>query len=232
MKKGVIFLLLAMTACWPLSLYAQGIDVAREAAVLMATQKAKKTLEAQLKAQGLMTTGHIWTKEEIQTTTDFQKEFSEYLDTIQDVISIAAEIYGIYYEVSQTAKNISNINELLAKSPTNILAVAFSAKRNVVYRNIIRNSLDIIMDIRKVCFENSKMTEQERNKVMNSIRPKLKKFNKQLQALTLALYYTSLTDVWREIIHKRCMIDPAEKHYIVITCRRNWWDNAKSIKVK
>jgi len=222
-------LLLIVAGCWPVTLHAQGIDVLRKAAIYRATSKAKKTLEAQEKAQGMMTTGHMWTREEIETTTAFQQEFSEYLDTINDIIAIAAEIYGIFYEVKQTSKNISNINQVLAASPTNALAVAFSAKRNVVYRNIISNSVDILMDIRKVCFEKSKMTEQERNAVISSVRKKLRKFNKQLQSLTLTLYYTSLTDVYNEILNKYYRITPEKKTDIIRNCRKDWYDNVKSI---
>ena len=85
------------------------------------------------------------------------------------------------------------------------------------------------MDIRKVCFESSKMTEQEKNKIIGSIRPKLRKLNKQLGALTLALRYTSFMDVWNEITERAYMINPATKHDIITRCRREWWNNAKSV---
>ena len=185
MRKSIIYILLLGLSLLTVPLHAQGIDVARQAAIQLATKKAKNTLEAQEKVQGLMTTGHLWTREGIEATTEFQREFSEYLDTIHDVISVAAEIYGIFYEVKMTCKNISNINQVLTDSPTNALAVAFSAKRNVVYRDIINNSVEIIADIKKVCFDKSKMTEQERNETISTVRKRLKRFNKQLQALTL-----------------------------------------------
>lgn len=230
MKKTIIIhLLLAWLFLMPSSVYA-GFDPTRRAAIELASSQAKKTLEAQVKAQGLMTTGHIWTKEEIEATTEFQREFNTYLDMFHDAIYIAAEVYGIYYEVKQTAKNVKNVNEVLSNSPTNALALAFSTKRSVVYRNIIRNSIDIIMDIRKVTIEESKMTEWEKMKVIASIRPKLHKFNKQLQALTLALRYTSFTDVWNELMHRAYRLNPDKKHNIIEECQRVWRDNAKSVR--
>lgn len=231
MKKRIIYILLVIALCCPVASYAQGIDVARATAIEVASNQAKKTLEAEVEAQGLMTTGHIFIKEEVEATTAFQREFNEYLDKFHDVLAIAAEIYGIYYEVKMTSKNIKNINEVLSNSPSNALAVAFSAKRNVVYRNIVKNSLDIIMDIRKVCFEKSKMTEEEKNKIMRGIRPKLHKFNKQLVSLTLALRYTSFTDIWNELMQRAYRMNPAKKHDIITNCRREWWDNAKSVRV-
>lgn len=230
MKKAMIVnILLAWLLLMPSSAYA-GIDPTRYAAIKLATNQAKKTLEAQTKAQELMTTGHLWTKEEIEATTEFQREFNDYLDKFHDAISIAAEVYGIYYEVKQTSKNVKIINEVLEKSPTNALAVAFSAKRSAVYRNIVKESLDIIMDIRKVTIEESKMTEWEKMKVVSAIRPKLHRFNKQLQILTLALRYTSFTDVWNELMQKAYRINPDRKHDIIEECRRAWWNNAKSVK--
>lgn len=230
MRRSIIFyLLLASFIFKPLSAFA-GLDPTRLAAIELASSQAKKTLQAQEKAQGLMTTGHIWTKEEIESTTEFQREFNNYLDMFHDAISIAAEVYGIYYEVKQTSKNVKNINEVLSNSPSNALALAFSAKRNVVYRNIIRESLDIIMDIRKVTIEESKMTEREKLKVIGAIRPKLHKLNKHLRSLTLALRYTSFTDVWNELMQRAYHINPHKKHNIIEECRRTWWNNAKSVR--
>ena len=207
-----------------------GIDPGRVAAIELASDQAKKALKSQEKAQLLMTTGHAWIKEEVEATTDFQREFNDYLDKFHDVLSIAAEIYGIYYEVTQTSKNVKALGEVLSESPSNSLAVAFSTRRNVVYRNIVRTTLDVIMDIRKVCFEKSKMTEEEKNKVISSIRPKLRAINKQLRQLTLTLRYTSFLDVWNELMDRAYYLNPATKHDIITRCRRQWWNNAKSVR--
>ena len=207
-----------------------GIDPGRVAAIELASDQAKKALKSQEKAQLLMTTGHAWIKEEVEATTDCQREFNDYLDKFHDVLSIAAEIYGIYYEVTQTSKNVKALGEVLSDSPSNALAVAFSTRRNVVYRNIVHTTLDVIMDIRKVCFEKSKMTEEEKNKVISSIRPKLRTINKQLRQLTLTLRYTSFLDVWNELMDRAYYLNPATKHDIITRCRRQWWNNAKSVR--
>ena len=102
--------------CVPLKSVA-GIDPGRVAAIELASDQAKKTIESQEKAQLLMTTGHVWIKEEVEATTDFQREFNDYLDKFHDVLSIAAEIYGIYYEVTQTSKCVKDLGHVLADSP-------------------------------------------------------------------------------------------------------------------
>jgi hypothetical protein len=223
----ILFIIVLLSATKPAF---AGIDPGRVAAIELASDQAKKTLKSQEKAQLLMTTGHAWIKEEVETTTNFQREFNEYLDKFHDVLSIAAEIYGIYYEVTQTSKNVKALGEVLSDSPSNALAVAFSTRRNVVYRNIVRTTLDVIMDIRMVCFEKSKMTEEEKNKVISSIRPKLRTINKQLRQLTLTLRYTSFLDVWNELMDRAYYLNPATKHDIITRCRRQWWNNAKSVR--
>ena len=223
----ILFIIVLLSATKPAF---AGIDPGRVAAIELASDQAKKTLKSQEKAQLLMTTGHAWIKEEVEATTNFQREFNEYLDKFHDVLSIAAEIYGIYYEVTQTSKNVKALGEVLSDSPSNALAVAFSTRRNVVYRNIVHTTLDVIMDIRKVCFEKSKMTEEEKNKVISSIRPKLRTINKQLRQLTLTLRYTSFLDVWNELMDRAYYLNPATKHDIITRCRRQWWNNAKSVR--
>ena len=231
MKKiSILLILMGAVLLFPSGVYAQGIDVGRVAAIELASSQAKKTIEAQLKMQGLETAGHIWTKEEIEATTEFQREFNDYLDAFHNILTIAAEIYGVYYEVTKTSKHVRNLAEVVSSSPTNVLAVAFSARRNVVYTNLIKSSLDIFMDIRKVCFEKSKMTEQERDKIISGIRPKLRKINHQLGQLTLALRYTSFLDVWNEIAHRSLKMSRETKIEIIKRSRQSWWDNAKSVR--
>ena len=229
-RTEITVIFLAIVMLLPLTMFGQGIDAFRAYTIEKASLQAKKTIEAQIKVQELQTAGHIWTKEEIEATTEFQRQFNDYLDSFHNILSIAAEIYGVYYEVTKTSKHVKNLAEVVSSSPSNVLAVAFSTRRNVVYRNLIKSSLDIFMDIRKVCFENSKMTEQEKNKVISGIRPKLRKINHQLAQLTLALRYTSFLDVWNEIAHRTPGISSATKAEIIRRCRREWWDNAKSVR--
>ena len=229
-KIRILSILMGIVLLFPSTVHAQGLDPGRVLAIEKASRAAKKTLEAQLKAQGLQTAGHMWTKEEIEATTEFQKEFNDYLDSFHNILSIAAEIYGVYYEVTKTSKHVRNLAEVVSSSPSNVLAVAFSAKRNKVYTDLIMSSISVFMDIRKVCLEKSKMTEQEKDKIISGIRPKLRKINHQLSQLTLALRYTSFLDVWSEIAHRSPKISPETKTEIIKRCRREWWDNAKSVR--
>ena len=219
MKKIFIFLL----ACLIIGkVYGQGvyIDEERALTVLAFTNQSKKTLNAQQRAQLVISGMHIFMKEEIEATTDFQREFNEYLDQFNEVIQIAAEVYGIYHEVSQVAKNIKELNNIVSNTPANALAVAFSSKRNKIYTDLVMTSLDIAKDIHKVCFAHAKMTEKERIKIIFGMRPKLKKTNYQLRRMALLIKYTTFLDVWNEIVDKH--YKPKSRREIIERCRLRW----------
>lgn len=208
------------------SAFAWGVDPVRAVMIDQYSKQAKKTLEAQNRAQALMTTGHLWMQTEIEQTTDFQREFSNYLDRFHDILGFAAEIYGIYYEITQISKNVSDLNDVVASHPANALAVAFHTRRNAVYRNIIINGVNIVMDIKTLCFDDSKMTEQEKNEMITNIRPKLRLMNKQLRALALAVKYTTFLDVWNEITDRASAYEGVDKRAIIERCMRDWKNNA------
>ena len=46
--------------------------------ILVYTNKAEKELKNQEKVMLMQTTGHVWTKEEVEGTTDLQREFNNY----------------------------------------------------------------------------------------------------------------------------------------------------------
>ena len=198
-----VFLLLLISD----ALRAQSIDPTLAAMIVLYTEKAESTLQSQEEAMLLESTGHVWIKEEVDATADIQKEFNDYLDTFHGIIvdtfhgiiAYAAQIYGFYHETEKMIKNLNNLKDQIARSPANAVAVALSANRNKVYRQVILQSVEIVNDIRMVCLSDVKMTEKERTEVFFGVRPKLKEMNKTLQRLVRAVKYTSLTDVWNEI---------------------------------
>ena len=179
--------------------HAQGQDPTLAAMILLYTQKAKSELKQQEAMMLLESTGHIWITEEVNATTDLQKQFNKYLDSFHGIIMYAAQIYGFYHEIDHLVTNLGAFNDQLSAHPGNALAVALSSNRNKIYREIIMNSVDIVNDVRQVCLSDTKMTEKERMEIIFGIRPKLKLMNMNVQRLTKAEKYTSLGDVWAEI---------------------------------
>ena len=151
----------------------------------------------------LETTGHIWIEEEVDDTYKLHKEFNEYLDSFRGIIVYAAQIYGFYHEVQNLADNLQGFSTQISNSPSNAVAVALSANRNKMYREIILQSVEIVNDVRTICLSDIKMTEKERINVLLGIRPKLKIMNQKLIRLTRAIKYTSMGDVWNEITDRQ-----------------------------
>lgn len=159
--------------------------------ILLYTDKAQKELKNQEKVMMLQTTGHIWTKEEVQATADLQREFNKYLDSFRSIVCYAAQIYGFYHEISRLTANMEDFTRQVSRNTTNALAVALSSERNRIYRELMLGSVEIVNDIRMACLADNKMTERERMEIVFGIRPKLKQMNTKLQRLTKAVKYTT-----------------------------------------
>lgn len=231
MKRVLSCIVLLFTLTLPFGgmggslLHAQGNDPVLAGMILAYTDKAKKELKQQEQMMLLENTGHIWIKEEVEGTTDLQKEFNNYLDQFHSIISYAAQIYGFYYEIDRLIDQLSTYGNQLSHHTSNALAVALSSNRNKLYRELIMSSVDIVNDVRQVCLSDIKMTEKERLEVLFGIRPKLKLMNKKLKRLIRAVKYTSLADVWAEIDYNaRSEVD---KPTIVQQCKERWRRNGK-----
>ena len=222
--KRAIFILITLL-CVGTKVHAQ-IDPVLAGMVLIYTEKTKKTLKNQEKVMLLQTTGHIWTKEEVEAVTDLQREFNDYLDSFRSVVSYAAQIYGFYHEIMHLTENMGEFTGQLKNSPTNALAVALSTNRNKIYRELTYNSIEIINDIRTVCLSDNKMTEKERMEIVFGIRPKLQLMNKKPQRLSIAVKYTSMGDIWAEISEEAR--PKANKVEIAKSAMRRWKRSGKA----
>lgn len=196
--------------------------------ILLYMDKAQKELKNQEKVMMLQTTGHIWTKEEVQATADLQREFNKYLDSFRSIVCYAAQIYGFYHEISRLTDNMEDFTRQVSRSTTNALAVALSTERNRIYRELMLGSVEIVNDIRMACLAENKMTERERMEIVFGIRPKLKLMNTKLQRLTKAVKYTTMSDIWYEIDEGARPV--ADKRDIVEAAKRRWKQIGKNVR--
>lgn len=193
--------------------------------ILVYTDKAEDQLKAQEKAMMMQTTGHLWIREEVEATTDLQRQYNEYLDSFRDIICYAAQIYGFYHEIGKLSDNMGELNKQLQKNGQGAFVVALTPRRNRIYRELILGSVEIVNDIRQVCLSNIKMTEKQRIEIVLAIRPKLQVMNKKLQRLGRAVKYTSFGDVWMEI--DEGAQPKVDKSDIAKACMRRWKANGK-----
>ena len=204
------------------------IDPTLAGMIALYTDQAQSQLENQQKVMALQTTGHIWTKEEIQGTTDLQKEFNDYLDSFRSVLGYAAQIYGFYHEVNCLIGNLDEFSRILSSHPSNSLAVALSQKRGSIYSDVVLHSVEIVNDVRSACLSDHKMTEKERMEIVFAIRPKLKRLNKDIRRLSRAVKYTSLGDIWLDI--EENAYTKADKPGITEKAHRRWRQIGNTIR--
>ena len=226
MKRTILIVMLLTGICIG-KIQAQN-DPVLAGMILLYTDKAQKELKNQEKVMMLQTTGHIWTKEEVQATADLQREFNKYLDSFRSIVCYAAQIYGFYHEISRLTDNMEDFTRQVSRSTTNALAVALSTERNRIYRELMLGSVEIVNDIRMACLAENKMTERERMEIVFGIRPKLKLMNTKLQRLTKAVKYTTMSDIWYEIDEGARPV--ADKHDIVEAAKRRWKQIGKNVR--
>lgn len=224
MKRVILVMMLLLSIN---SIKAQN-DPVLAGMILLYTEKAEKTLKNQELAMMMLTTGHLWTKEEVEATADLQREFNTYLDSFRSILCYAAQIYGFYHEITLLTENMGGLIQQLEKNTTNALAVALSTNRNKIYREVILNSVEIVNDIRTVCLSKNKMTEQQRLEIVFNIRPKLQVMNKKLKRLTIAVKYTSMNDVWLEISEGTRPM--ADKTQIIEDAKRRWKQIGRNVR--
>ncbi|WP_281520674.1 hypothetical protein [Alistipes communis] len=226
MKRTILIVMLLTGICIG-KIQAQN-DPVLAGMILLYTDKAQKELKNQEKVMMLQTTGHIWTKEEVQATADLQREFNKYLDSFRSIVCYAAQIYGFYHEISRLTDNMEDFTRQVSRSTTNALAVALSTERNRIYRELMLGSVEIVNDIRMACLADNKMTERERMEIVFGIRPKLKLMNTKLQRLTKAVKYTTMSDIWYEIDEGARPV--ADKRDIVEAAKRRWKQIGKNVR--
>ena len=224
-------LLVILFAClsWllPSPLQAQ-VDPTLTAMILEYTEKAKSQYKAQLQTMAVETEGHVWLRQEVEETKNYQQQFDRYLSTFRGIISYAAQVYGFYYEINHLTENMESLSHQIGETPINAVAVALHRNRNDIYVDIINRSVGIVNTIRQVCID-TKMTEKQRIELVFSIRPQLQQMNHKLAMLTKLVRCTNMSQVWYGIEFKSLQHREG-KAGIVEECLGAWRVNGRNVK--
>ena len=228
MKKSLfVILLLCLPWLLPSPVHAQ-LDPTLTAMILEYTQKAKSQYNTQLETMAVETEGHVWLKQEVEATKNYQQQFDRYISTFRGIISYAAQVYGFYYEINHLTENMGRLSHQIGKTPVNAVAVALHRNRNDIYVDIINRSVGIVNTIRQVCID-TKMTEKQRIELVFSIRPQLQQMNRKLAMLTKLVRCTTMAQVWYEIEYQS-LPHREGKAGIVEECLGAWRVNGRSVK--
>ena len=228
MKKSLfVILLLCLPWLLPSPVHAQ-LDPTLTAMILEYTQKAKSQYNTQLETMAEETEGHVWLKQEVEATKNYQQQFDRYISTFRGIISYAAQVYGFYYEINHLTENMGRLSHQIGETPVNAVAVALHRNRNDIYVDIINRSVGIVNTIRQVCID-TKMTEKQRIELVFSIRPQLQQMNRKLAMLTKLVRCTTMAQVWYEIEYQS-LPHREGKAGIVEECLGAWRVNGRSVK--
>ena len=228
MKKSLfVILLLCLPWLLPSPVHAQ-LDPTLTAMILEYTQKAKSQYNTQLETMAVETEGHVWLKQEVEATKNYQQQFDRYISTFRGIISYAAQVYGFYYEINHLTENMGRLSHQIGETPMNAVAVALHRNRNDIYVDIINRSVGIVNTIRQVCID-TKMTEKQRIELVFSIRPQLQQMNRKLAMLTKLVRCTTMAQVWYEIEYQS-LPHREGKAGIVEECLGAWRVNGRSVK--
>ena len=150
------------------------------------------------------------------------------------ILTYAAEIYAIFYEVDQAVKNIKELKSITVSCPANTLAVAFSKSKNHIYQDVIDNGIQIAADVKQLLpigkdsDKDAKMTEYERIKCISNIRKSLRSMNYKLRTMSRLLRCTTLMDSWYEL--KGDYKKPKSMADICSDCQKRWARKANSVR--
>lgn len=211
-----------------------GPDPGRAALFIEYAKQAKKSLAAQDALLGANLTGHKYLKDEVEKITNFQRQFNNYLNSFDDVLTVAANIYGIYMEVDEAMRNMKAVRGIVVRQPANVLAVAFSKSKNNIYTDLIENGMSLAADIEQVLplkkGNNAKMTQYERFKTIDDIRMNLRALNRKLRTLSRLVRYTTIMDSWYDLKGTGREYRPRKMGAITKDCLKNWTGHARSVK--
>lgn len=150
-KSNILILAVIAILMFPYPAHSQnGPDPVRAGMFKLYAKTATKALVAQDAVLTLNGGEHIMSKEEVDKINNFQNQFNKYLTSFDDILTIAAEIYAIYFEVDHAVKNIKELKSFTFSCPANTLAVALSKSRSHIYSDIIDNGIQIAADVEKL----------------------------------------------------------------------------------
>ena len=146
--------------------------------------RMRNQINAQSVAMGTMTFHHKWIQAKENDMKNLQEEFHKYLVSNHNTIAMAAQLYGVFYELTEISKNLRGIANACEESPTNILANAFNKEKRMIVSNIVGKTSDLVYDIKKTYLDNTRMTEKERLQLVDDVQHHRVQFARRVRHVT------------------------------------------------
>lgn len=232
MRYIYIIIIFMLIVCPSKIKSANGPDAVRAGLFLKYSLIANKILMAEDAAMSVNLAQHKYLEEQNKKIINFQKEFDNYLTSFNDILTLAADIYGIYYEIDQAFSNIKELKNIGSKCPTNVIAVLLSGKKNNIYQDVIDDGIQIATDIEKILpfkgkSKKPRLTQYEKMKIIENIRKRLRVMNYKIRKMNRTIRYTTLLDSWYEL--QGSVRGTKSMKTIVTECKNRWLANARTV---
>lgn len=225
MRKYIFSFLLTM-AVIPATAVEENPNLAQT--VDFGTALERPQIKKIIEAQGVLMAAHIVLRKEIEGTNSYHIKFNAYLDQFKKSIALAAQLYGIYWEIKRTVELTGQINNILANRPANAVAVVISSSGGIsIYDTIIDNAYKAFLDIYSACLNKEKLTEQDRNVIVERIRNRIVTLNKSLTHYAMLLQVTSIERVISNIFI-RARYNRATLQGTIDACFATWKTNGQA----
>lgn len=232
-----ISILAIVLALAPLKILGGTPDPERAAMFALFARVQSKALRSQDAILGTTLANYKMNRDVIKSTNKFIKEYNDWLDSFGDVLTIAANLYGIYYNVDRIIGDVSEFKKVTKINPKNLVAVSLSPSKNKVYASILNDGLDVVTDLEMMVTGSkttkdgktgvkmrTKMSLMERTMKITEVRQRLQDIDRKMRALNRMILYTSLYNTYYEVTGDR----PYSGHHtrtlkeILADCQSRW----------
>ena len=205
-------------------------DPLRTAAYLSYSKTESGTLAGYIAAQAALVAAEKNVNQELGSLNDYRKELDDYLKSVHDVITIAANVYGLFYEISDLYKNYKSLIECIAEKGDNLVACIISEQKTEIIDDMITETVELVGDVRTILSKKKRMTEKERLKMLSNIRPKLKRLNAKLIRMEKTVRCFSFVQLWDELSGRRHRFDRLSRRELILQRQKIWVDAPKTNK--
>lgn len=222
-------LLTSLLAFASYSCFAQGVDPGRATLVATTTSIGKKIINEEASETSIQAGEHVIYHEKVKKIVNLQKQFDEYLSNFKEVLTCAAELYGLFYEVQNAIDGLNYFKKVSLKvaqhQTTNLVAFYYSNRGRYLYNDIVNTGLQVCADIEKVLpiGKKSKLTKWERIECIGRIRKNVNKINRSIWKVANMLKYTTLLDTWYEITQSTKPVKQTRPMSVIAEEARKSW---------
>lgn len=181
------------------------------------------------------TSGHTTNALIMSKENKLLKEYDKYLKSMGNVLAMAANIYGLYYECDRCVKLMSETSHISSNNPKNVVATALHPLRSETFKDVMEAGPKIVADLENLLpkrVKNGKTVWNygdfgDRLNALQTTRRDIRTLNRSLMRLNRILKYTSLLDTWYAYIGKNNGYRTRSIEEITNECRNSWANNAR-----